>query len=370
MTVQSDKRFTMLINRLILKDDLTRAEACAAFRSMLENGPTDMQQGAFLAALTSKGETAQEVAGCWEAIYLLDTCKVNLDPTVPLVENSGTGMDSFKTFNISTAAAIVAAAGGVRMARHGARAITSECGTVDMAEALGVDVDCGTDIVAESISRAGIGLFNGMSPQVHPRALARILSQTGFGSTLNIAASLANPASPRLAVRGVYRREMVASVAEVMRAIGHQRALVLFGAIDGSEKGMDEASVCGPTHLAELDEKGEIREFTFHPSDCGMMTHSAGELTPKKELYEEARLFVRLIQGRLDGARRDAVLLNAGLIFYIAGETPSIGEGVTLAVNALSGGKAYQTLENWVMSQSRNPEKSLEKLTVLAETRN
>ncbi len=148
-----------------------------------------------------------------------------MDRAVPPVENSGTGMDSFKTFNISTAAAIVAAAGGVRMARHGARAVTSDCGTVDMAKALGVDVDCGTDIVAESIFRAGIGLFNGMSPQVHPRALARVLSQTGFGSTLNIATSLANPASPRLAVRGVYRREMVATVAEVMRAIGRWRML-------------------------------------------------------------------------------------------------------------------------------------------------
>lgn len=370
MAVQYDKRFAMLIDRLIRKDDLTRAEACAAFRSILENGPTDMQQGAFLAAFTSKGETAQEVAGCWEAIYLLDTCKVNLNREVPLVENSGTGMDSFKTFNISTAAAIVAAAGGVRMARHGARAITSECGTVDMAEALGVDVDCGTAIVAESILRAGIGLFNGMSPQVHPRALARILSQTGFGSTLNIAASLANPASPRLAVRGVYRREMVATVAEVMRAIGFQRALVIFGAIDDSKKGMDEASVCGPTHLAELDERGGIREFVFHPSDCGMMTHGAGELAPQKDRYEEARLFVRLVQGRLGGARRDAVLLNAGLIFYIAGQARTIGAGVELAARALRGGKAYRTLENWVMSQSRNPEKGLEKLTALAETRN
>lgn len=362
MLTPSDREFGRFITRLIQKDNLTRREAHSAFRSILKDGTTEMQQGAFLAALTAKGETVDEVAGCWEAIYALDTRKVNLDPLSPLVENSGTGMDSFKTFNISTAASIVAAAGGVRMARHGARAITSVCGTVDIAEALGVDVDCSTEIVAESIVRTGIGLFNGMSPRVHPCALGRILSKISFGSTLNIAASLANPALPRLAVRGVYRKEMVPTVAKVMRAIGYKRALVLYGTIDDTAKGMDEGSVCGATHCAELGEKGAINEFTFRPSDFGLQTHAASELVPQITRGEEARSFVALIQDRQNGARRDAVLLNAGLVFYVAGLAGTIGKGITRAAETLSGGKAFDTLEKWVIAQNRNPQAGLEKL--------
>ena len=134
--MQQDKSFGKRITRLIDKADMTRNESRDAFTRILQNETTPMQQGAFLAALCAKGETAQEVAGAWEAIYQLDTTKVTTDDNDLLVENSGTGMDTFKTFNISTAAAIVAASAGVRMARHGARAITSVCGTVDMAESV------------------------------------------------------------------------------------------------------------------------------------------------------------------------------------------------------------------------------------------
>jgi anthranilate phosphoribosyltransferase len=266
MQNQRDRQFGSYITALINKENLDRQTAYEAFTQILSDETTPMQQGAFLAALTAKGETDEEVAGSWQAIYEQDTCKVTVhSSTGPLVENSGTGMDTLKTFNISTAASIVAAAGGVPMARHGARAITSVCGTVDMAEALGVDVECDTDMVAQSIAQANIGLFNGMSASVHPNALGRILSQITFGSTLNIAASLANPALPKHAVRGVYAREMILPVIRVMRAIGYERAIVLYGTIDGSDKGMDEASVCGPTHCAALDPRGEIREYTLNP---------------------------------------------------------------------------------------------------------
>ncbi len=155
MQTQLDRQFGTMIMRLIQKEDLSRNEARDAFLTILEDRTTEMQQGAFLSALTAKGETEEEVAGAWEAIYELDTEHVSLNGQTPLFENSGTGMGTFKTFNISTAASIIAASGGIRMARHGARAITSVCGTVDMAEALGVDVECDADVVAESIEKAG-----------------------------------------------------------------------------------------------------------------------------------------------------------------------------------------------------------------------
>jgi anthranilate phosphoribosyltransferase len=361
-----DRELGAVINRLIQKEDLPRNEAKNAFTRILKNEVTQMQQGAFLAALTAKGETENEVAAGWEAIYDLDTKKVTLSGHGPVVENSGTGMDTFKTFNISTAASVIAAGGGIRMARHGARAITSVCGTVDMAEALGVDVECSADLVAESIDRAGIGLFNGMSPNIHPMALGRILSNISFGSTLNIAASLANPALPKRAVRGVYNRRMLLPVIKVMKAIGYKRAVVLYGAVDGTDRGMDEASVCGTTFCAELSENGDITTFDFRPADYDMPHHDSALLSPDNDMNKEAKRFVSLLRGRQHGARTDAALLNAGLIFYVAGKAHNIKDGVKQAAAALRNGNAFNTFENWVAAQNRYPEKGLARLNRLA----
>jgi len=359
MQTTPDKLFGGLIMRLIQKENLSRDEARDAFSLILQDRTTAMQQGAFLAALAAKGETADEVAGSWEAISELDTVKVPAGEFPVLVENSGTGMDSFKTFNISTAASLLAAAGGVPMARHGARAITSVCGTVDMVETLGVDVECPVDVVAGSIRRAGIGLFNGMSPQTHPLALGRILSQTHFGSTLNIAASLANPALPQIAVRGVYAPGMIGPVIEVMRAIGYRRAIVLHGAIDATDKGMDEASVCGVTHCAELSRTGKITTYTFRPEDFGLKTYAASELQPEPQIEDEAHRFVALMRACENGARSRAAILNAALIYYVAGRTDSIAGGVTLATDAFETGKGFEVLQNWVQNQTTDPGKAL-----------
>lgn len=357
-----DRELGAVITRLIRKENLSRSEARNAFTRILRNEVTQMQQGAFLAALTAKGETEDEVAAGWEAIYDLDTKKVVLNGHGPVVENSGTGMDTFKTYNISTAASIIAAGGGIRMARHGARAITSVCGTVDMAEALGVDVECSADLVAESINRTGIGLFNGMSPHIHPMALGRILSNISFGSTLNIAASLANPALPKRAVRGVYARQMLLPVIKVMKAIGYERAVVLYGAVDGTDRGMDEASVCGTTFCAELSENGKITTFDFRPADYDIKHHNAALLAPGNDIDREAKRFISLLRGGPDRARADAAVLNAGLIFYVAGKAGSIREGIKQAAEALKTGSAFNTFKNWVAVQNRDPEKGLARL--------
>ncbi len=363
--VEDDKKFGEVIIRLIQKENLTRKEANDAFTLIMNDQTTEMQQGAFLAALTSKGETEQEVAGAWEAIYRLDTVKVDInmpDTGCVLVENSGTGMDTFKTFNISTAASIIAASEKIKMARHGARAITSMCGTVDMAEALGVDVECSAEIVAASIENIGMGLFNGMSPAIHPTALGRILSNIYFGSTLNIAASLANPAMPEIAVRGVYSKDMVLPVAKVMQAIGYKRAVVLHGGINGSDLGMDEASVCGTTWCAEFFENGDINEYRFYPEDFSLEVHDPVELAPENDISMESKRFASLILGRENSARRDAAILNAGLIFYIAGQAENIENGIEKAEKALSTGTAFENLRNWVKNQNREPEKGLKRL--------
>jgi len=212
MNDESVRSFGAAVQRLIGRQNLSLDEAYRLFCDVLGNRQPDLQQGAFLAALTSKGETAEEIVGAWRAICEMDTVSARVDAEGPIVENSGTGMDTLKTFNVSSAAAIVASACGVRMARHGARALSSRCGTVDLLEALGLDVDCDIRIIENSICQEGIGLFNGMSAKVHPGGLGRILSQIRFGTTLNIAASLANPARPTHGLRGVYAESLVAPV--------------------------------------------------------------------------------------------------------------------------------------------------------------
>lgn len=370
MTAEIHRVFGAVISRLARHQNLSRDEAAQAFTTVLSDATTPMQQGAFLAALATKGETEAEIAGAWDAIYNLDTVKIGACSDRLLVENSGTGMDTFKTFNISTAAAIVAAAGGVPMARHGARSITSVCGAVDIAEALGVDVDCRAEVVAKSIETTGIGLFNGMSPAVHPRALARILPQIHFGSILNIAASLANPAMPTVGLRGVYSREMILPVLRVMKSIGYKKAIVLHGTIDGvgaDRSGMDEASVCGPTYCARLCESGEIETFIIRPEDYGMGGETPDKLSPANDIATEARRFVALMRNRQSGIRKASVLLNAALIFYAAGTAPSIDRGLEIAAGVMESGQAFNTLTAWVAAQNRYPEKGLRKLEQWAE---
>lgn len=370
MTAENDRRLGSIITRLIRHENISRKESARAFTCILENTVNPVQQGAFLAALSSKGETEEEIAGAWEAVYSLDTVKVRPDTPHPLAENSGTGRDTFKTFNISTAAAIAAAARGVTMARHGSRAITSFCGTVDISEKLGVDVDCPAGLVAESIEKAGIGLFNGMSREIHPRALSKVLSSLYFGSTFNIAASLANPALPEIGVRGVYSKNMIMPVIRLMKSIGYKKALVMHGTIKaGSSRkgnqpapGMDEASVSGPTFCARLSEQGDIETFTICPEKFGLGRGAPEDLAPLPDIDLETKRFVDIISSREESLRKEAVMLNAALVFYAAEAAASIEAGLETAADSIESGDAFKTLAAWVSVQNREPEKGLKTL--------
>ncbi len=351
---QSLKAFGATIQRLINKEDLSREETYKMFCQVLANEQPDLQQGAFLSALVSKGETVEEIAGAWQAIVEKDTVSVPLDSTEPIIENSGTGMDSLKTFNVSSAAAIVAAACGAKIARHGARALTSFCGTVDILEAVGLDVECDIQTVAQSIQEVGIGLFNGMSPKIHPFGLGRILSQIRFGTTLNIAASLANPARPTHGLRGVYAEFLLNPVAEVMASIGYQRGLVVYGKVDGQEGGMDELSVCGPSQVCEFSDNGERKEYSLHPEDVGLQLVPFAEIATTGDLNKERRRFLRVLAGKGDQGCVDFTCLNAGATLYAGGRTKSIEEGIRLASAAIADGSALAKLKSWVTVQARD----------------
>jgi len=351
---ESIKKFGAAIQRLIQRNDLTREECHELFREILLGHQPDLQQGAFLAALVAKGETAEEIAGAWQAIDEIDTVHTRDEwpDSDPVVENSGTGMDRLKTFNASSAAAIIAAACGVRIGRHGARALTSSCGAIDILEAMGIDVECGVDVVEKSILEAGIGIFNGMSPLVHPQALGRILSQIRFGSTLNIAASLANPCRPTRGVRGVYSDTLVPKVVSAMREIGYRRAIVVHGFAPDGGPGMDEISPIGPTLVTELDESGQTSSYTLVPEDFGLSRVSYEDIRPTGNLGDESVRFIQVVAGRGSQACRDFVCLNAAAILRVAGIESDWTNAFELARQALESRAGLDKLRLWAHCQN------------------
>ena len=361
------REFGASVDALMRGERIGRQRTRDMFREVLLNVQPELQQGAFLAAITSARPGPGEMAGAWEAIFELDTVKARPEVDGHLVENCGTGMDRIKTFNVSTLASVVAAAAGVRMAKHGARAITSKCGIVDIVETLGVDVECDASVVRRSVEVCGIGLFNGMSPKVHPPALYRILSQIRFGTILNVAGSLANPASPEIGVRGVYSEDMVMPLAQTMQGIGYLRGMVAHG-LDGSgERGMDELSTLGRSVIAEFHEDGEISRYEITPRSIGIPTGSERDVLSSLDREWEALRFIKVLLGEEKGSRRDMVALNAAPILYLDGKASSLSEGVARAMDIMESGKGFQKLREWVRAQgSGDPRLKMERLDRLA----
>jgi anthranilate phosphoribosyltransferase len=362
------KAFGFNIQRLIEGEDLTREEAYGMFEEIIANRQPELQQGAFLAALAAKGETPQEIAGAWQALFDLDTLKATDAWDGPIVENSGTGRDGLKTFNVSTAAAVIAAAGGARLARHGARAITSRCGTVDLMESLGLDVECHIAKVCRSIGQTGIGLFNGMSPNVHPAALGRILASIRFGSILNISASLASPCRPTHALRGVYAPALVSKMASVLREIGYERGMVVYGFDSQGEKGIDELSNIGKSLVCEFDGSGTERSYEIHPEDVGLKRAAYEEIAALPSIEAEGTRFIRVLAGKGSAACTDLACLNAGAIFYLIGAVDSIRAGIVKSRDLIATGQAMKKLAQWIDVQGHGEGKGLHRFARTAES--
>ena len=361
------KNFGAKLDRLIAGESLSREEAREMFSEVISDEQPDAHQGAFLAAITAKGPSSDEIAGGWDAIYDLDTFKASPRVSGELFENCGTGMDAVDTFNISTAASIVAAASGVPMAKHGARAITSRCGTVDILEVFGVEVEADPGIVVGSIERAGIGIFNGMSPKVHPLGLGRILAKIRFGTVLNIAGSLANPAMPRQGLRGVYSKDLVVPIAEAMKKIGYSRAMVVHGLSADGKRGMDEVSPSGKTFVAEVGEDDRIATFEVSPRDFGAGSVDENLLLPREDRVEEAVELLRVLSGMERGPREMAVCINAAPILFSAGKADGLREGFTASKEIIRSGGAIDKLADWVVSQNSDPIAGAEKLELLID---
>lgn len=224
-----------------------------------------------------------------------------------------------------------------------------------MLEALGVDVECDVSVVNRSIEEAGIGIFNGMSPKVHPTALGRILSQIRFGTILNIAGSLANPALPKYGVRDVYSRNMLEPTLLTMKEIGYRQALVFHGLNAAGNRGVDEMSTLGPTTVMELGKDGTISTYQIAPEELGIKVARDADILSSGNKEVEVLRLLRLISGEEEGARQDIVCLNAAPIPCLMGRAATLKKGVERARSLVQNGKALRKLQDWTRSQNADP---------------
>ncbi len=335
------------IVKIVSKEDLTYEEAYAVMNEIMSGETTATQNAAFLSALSTKSaraETTAEIAGCAAAMREHAT---QVETGMEVFEIVGTGGDHAGSFNISTTSAIVAAAGGVKVAKHGNRAASSKCGTADCLEALGVNIDQSPARCVEMLNEAGMCFFFAQKYHSSMKYVGAIRRELGFRTVFNILGPLTNPGKPSMQLLGVYDEYLVEPLAQVLVELGIKRGMVVYG----MDK-LDEISMSCPTRICEIKD-GWFRTTTITPEDFGFTTCSKDELvggTPE----ENAKITKDILSGA-KGPKRDAVLLNAGASLYIAGKADSMKEGVRLAAEIIDSGKAMETL-NKMIEVSNRPE--------------
>lgn len=315
-------------------DDLTQEEARDASRLIFEEA-TEAQIGALLAALRAKGETEAEIAGFAEGMR--DAARTINPQNELLVDTCGTGGDEFDTINVSTTSAIVAAGVGVPIAKHGNYSVSSSSGSADVLEEVGVTVDAEPPAVEQAIEEKGIGFM--LAPVFHPAMKAVIgpRKELGMRTIFNVLGPLTNPAGADAQVVGVYDPDLVPIVARALARMDVERALVVHGS------GLDEIAVHGETTVAEVTGDG-IEEYTLTPGNLGLKRHDIEEIAGGSPA-ENAADMRGIIEGEIEGAKRDIILANAGAAIYIAGETETIAEGVERARHGIESGEAVAKLD-------------------------
>jgi anthranilate phosphoribosyltransferase len=327
------------VHALLEGRDLSRDEAREVMLEIMRGDAGDSLIGAYLALMRRKGETVDEIAGSAEAMRAVAT-GIEVPPG-DVVDTCGTGGDGLHTINISTGAAIVAAAAGCTIAKHGNRAVSSRSGSADVLEALGVNVTPGPEVVARCVREVGVGFL--FAPGYHGAMKHAMPSRQALGARtlFNLLGPLTNPAGANRQLVGVYDRAWVPRVAEVLGLLGSTRALVAHGA-----DGMDEITITGPTHLAEWRD-GAVHEFTFDPADLGV-DHADAATIAGGTAEENAVRLLAILDGRDESPARDVVLLNAGAVLYVCDLADTIEAGYHAARDTIGTGAARNTLDRLV----------------------
>jgi anthranilate phosphoribosyltransferase len=329
---------TQAIDRVASGHDLSTGEAAAVLREIMEGRVGDVQTGAFLIALRAKGETVDEVAGLASTMRDL-ALRVEVDQP-GLVDTAGTGGGA-PSFNVSTTAALLAAAAGAKIAKHGNRSATGRCGSADVLEALGARIDLEPGAIVECIDDVGFGFM--FAPMHHQatRYVVPVRRELAVRTIFNLLGPLTNPAGAARQVIGVSDPAYLEMMAGALDRLGSESALIV-----SSEDGLDELSVSAPTHVVELKE-GRINSFTLTPEEAGIERAPADSLV-QGDPAENAALTRAVLSGNVDGVERSLVLLNAGAALYVGGGTESIAAGVKQAGEAVDSGAAAELLDRYV----------------------
>lgn len=326
------------IKAMIARQDLTGDEMTTVMRQIMTGECTPSQIGGFLVGLHMKGESVDEISAAARVMRELAT-RVEVDDE-HLVDTAGTGGDSSGSFNISTASALVAAAAGARVAKHGNRSMTSNSGSADVLEAAAVKLDISPEKVGECVERVGVGF---MFAPAHHGAMKHAIGarkELAVRTVFNVLGPLTNPAGAPNQVIGVFHPELVELMANVLKQLGSRHVMVVH-----AEDGMDEISISAPTRVAELED-GEVNSYRITPTDFGMETASLDTL--RVGSAEESLAMIRAVFADQPGPARDIVCLNAGAAIYVAGCADSLAAGIEVAASAISSGKAAEVLDNLV----------------------
>jgi anthranilate phosphoribosyltransferase len=330
--------FTSLIEKLVRHEDLTADEAAAAMQQVMDGATPPAALAGLLSALAMKGERPAEIVG-FARTMRANAVKLSKPPG-DVFDTCGTGGDRSGTFNISSAAALVVAASGVRVAKHGNRSVSSRCGSADVFEQLGVNVAAPPAVVERTLHSAGIAFF--FAPTFHPsmKHAAPTRRELGIRTAFNLLGPLTNPAGASRQIVGVPKSELTELLARALMLLGSARAWVVHGA-----DGIDEISTTGYTKVSECRD-GAVHTFYVHPADFGFRKAAPEELKGG-DAAANAAIVRRILDGE-HGAPRDVVVLNAGAALFVAGRADSVSVGVKLAGQALDSGAARTTLDRMV----------------------
>ncbi|MDD3542318.1 MAG: anthranilate phosphoribosyltransferase [Petrimonas sp.] len=330
------------IIKIVDKQDLSYDEAYCVMNEIMSGETTQVQNAAFLAALStksSKAETINEIFGC--AAAMRDHA-MKIEHDMELFEIVGTGGDGANSFNISTTSAFVVAAAGVKVAKHGNRAASSKCGTADCLEALGVNIAQAPEKCVELLKKVGMCFIFAQKYHTSMKYVGGIRKELGIRTVFNILGPLTNPASPTMQLLGVYDESLVEALARVLYSLGVKRGMVVYG-----QDKIDEISMSAPTTVCEFAD-GEYKSYFIKPEDFGFERCEKSDLTGGTP--EENAAITRSILAGEKGAKRNAVLMNSGAALYIAQKTLTIADGVRLAAKLIDSGKAMETLEKLIIS--------------------
>ena len=333
------------LTALLEKRDLSRDEMLSVMHQIMGGKLTPVQIAGILVALRAKGETVAEIAAAAEVMRELSV-KVPAGAEAHLVDTCGTGGDGVHTFNISTASALVAAAAGVKVAKHGGRSVSSTCGSADVLELLGVNVNLTPDQVAQSIHEIGVGFM--FAPNYHSamKHAAPVRRELGVRTLFNLLGPLTNPAGAKNQVMGVYSKHLARPLAEALRTLGANHVMVVHGA-----DGLDEISVSTETHVAELKD-GVVTEYAVSPELFSMEPGAVADL--KAHDRDESKAKLLQVLDNQPGAARDIVALNAGAAIYVGGLAATLEEGVKKALQAIASGSAKRKLEQLIEFTNRH----------------